>query len=154
MCVHVCVEAHMNGGQRATCSSQFSPSPTWVPGVELRASVLAASTFAHWATSIFFKKKKQNPILSIHHKSKDNPTEKFKHKDITYFCNANMFWAHFNLSESHWPQLTVFNTHGLFTEQQSPLETPGETKCQENWLPAPYSTAAEGQPWFQMHLLL
>lgn len=35
------------GGHRTTCMGQFSTSTTWVPGIELTSSDLAASTFKY-----------------------------------------------------------------------------------------------------------
>lgn len=41
------------GGQRTTCLSVFSPSTTWILGIELRSSslVLAASSLVYLAVS-------------------------------------------------------------------------------------------------------
>lgn len=47
VCVHRHVPQHTWEGQRTR--SGFSSLTTWVPGIELRLSVLAASTFIFWA---------------------------------------------------------------------------------------------------------
>lgn len=38
----ICVLVPLCGGQRKACQSQSSPSPTWVPGIKLMFSFLAA----------------------------------------------------------------------------------------------------------------
>lgn len=45
VCVLTCTHHSMYRDQRAACRSQLSPSTPWVPGIELRSSDLAASTF-------------------------------------------------------------------------------------------------------------
>jgi hypothetical protein len=42
---------HAHHGICVEAKSQFSPSVTWVPGMKLRSSGLAASTFTHWTIS-------------------------------------------------------------------------------------------------------
>lgn len=49
--------ASTSGEQRATYSGQFSPFTLWIPGNELRPSVLAALAFTHhhlnWLQNFF-----------------------------------------------------------------------------------------------------
>jgi hypothetical protein len=49
VCIHVCYSTC--GGQKTVCSSQFCPSLTWDPGIELRSSDLDAVTHT-WGTNL------------------------------------------------------------------------------------------------------
>lgn len=83
MCMHVvCVQILVSGSQRATLQQlglsfrHVGPRAT-TQDISLGSKLLCPLNHLH-----FFKK--INPTLSTHHKSKDNPTEKFKyrHKNI------------------------------------------------------------------------
>lgn len=49
-CTSWCVCVSTCARQRTTCRKWFSPPTTWIPRLEPRSIVLAASSFSHWIT--------------------------------------------------------------------------------------------------------